>query len=76
MYPQKMLEKQERRAAYEAMEKQKKLMEGKVERKLQGWIKSFQFFNESLGLLLILSLPPFEMIVTCSIFDSFRSSFV
>ena len=33
-----MLEKQERRAAYEAMEKQKKLMAEEAERKLQGWI--------------------------------------
>lgn len=32
-----MLEKQERRAAYEAMEKERKLAE-ETERKLQGWI--------------------------------------
>jgi hypothetical protein len=35
---QKLSEKQERRAAYEAMEKQKKLMAEEGEGKLQGWI--------------------------------------
>jgi hypothetical protein len=35
---QKMLEKQERRAAYEAMEEQKRLMAEEAERNLLGWI--------------------------------------
>ena len=41
-----MLEKQERRAAYEAMEKQKKLLAEDAERKLQGRITAFTIMRQ------------------------------